>query len=196
MKHHVIAATWNGTQRGWVGAAAGLIHQAFPEFYDAFSDESSVLDSAIAEQLLEPKSELGIARLLIVGADLAGISTYHSCREAGRRRLISLRHLLAIRGCRADAIDRAKAFQAGVEPVVGDGLYLCRIAIGAPFRGLGLSRVLGGAIVEEAKLGGHPRILAHVREGNLASLQLFDSLGFTRLQSGAYTHVAVVRHLR
>jgi len=196
MSQTIVAGDWGLAQRAHLQAAAALIYASFPEFYGIFGSTPDEISPTIADLLAEPTSEIGISRLLFVDGQFAGISTHLPSRETGRRRLIALRHLLATPGCPPDAQTRAAAFSRGVEPVPAEGLLWTRLTISPNHRGRGLARLMGTALIEEARSEGHPVLYSHVHRDNVASIRMHDSLGFHRLSDRDYTHVAFIHLLR
>lgn len=173
---------------------ADLVYQAFPEFYQLFSaNRKSVLDCLVA-QLREPRSELGLPRLMLLEGRVAGVYCQTPTADVSRRRMISFRRLLAIPSGHPNASAAASAFGAKVQPLPHDSIVLARIAVSPDFRGQGLGKRLLHAFVAEGRRLGFRRVYSQVAATNTASLHMHESLGFTRVSGWeSFDHLTLER---
>ena len=130
-----------------LGAAAELVYESFPEFYDTLSHDHEAIRDNIIRQLRDPDSELGDSVILTIGESMAGISIHYASDEMKARQLASLRHLIAVSNPRPNMLDGLRSFKELVERIeLPRYAYWARLGVRTEFRRLAVASMISSAM--------------------------------------------------
>lgn len=173
-------------------ALAGLAHAALAPYYDRLDVAPTRLLAALAGEMTDSSTELGMAQAVMAGDAVAGLLVAYPAAELRSRQQASLFHLLGTNAGEDDAILAAAGEQSANLPAISsDTYYLARIAVAPEFRGSGLAEKMLALL--DGRIPPRIQVTLHVHRDNARAIRFYCRAGFRRTDDGDLPFQAYAR---
>jgi len=173
-------------------AAAHLIVQSIPEFYDFFSLECGELLTQISSEFFSGRSEISSTECMICNSDVVAIVSTLPARKLRIAQMYSVMNLLSLVKKDVERVKvRLKQHSDLVQPISDDSFYLSRIAVAAEHRGKGFGNA---ALRHFIDLGsGYRKLSLHVNVKNSVAISMYKGIGFEFDNAGGWNYALMTK---
>lgn len=175
-------------------AAAALIYESFPEYYDLIPLSRPELLALIADHIGVENSELSRTVVAVDGSEVVGVYAEQDSNSLKACELICYHRISKALSpeSRPRFRERLEAFRKAVPPVPKDSCHLTRFAVAKDRRGTGLATELLQHYADTPTARHYMTLSLHVRADNERAIRFYRKCNFVPLaQTDRYVSMVV-----